>query len=70
MDTTGLPVMTWNLQSLSEIFPCFTVHPLSTVLPDVLMWQIQSAVILSLQNNHSVTFNTNFNFISYGILIN
>ena len=45
--------MTWNLQSLSEIFPCFTVHPLSTVLPDVLMWQIQSAVILSLQNSQS-----------------
>ena len=34
------------------------------------MWQIQSAVTLSLQNNHSVTFDTIFNFISYGVLMN
>lgn len=48
-----------------------SVHPLSTVLPDLLLWQIQSAVILlPLESKLSLRFDTIFNFISYGVLMN
>lgn len=58
---------------LSEMFLCFmSVHPLSTVpLPDWLLWQIQSAVILlSSESELSLRFDIVLNFISYGVLMN